>query len=385
MTGFSFYEFFAGGGLVRTGLGPHWRCAFANDVCPKKAGAYALNHPMDAFRLGDVADVRAGHLPGRADLAWASFPCQDLSLAGAGAGLGASRSGAFWPFHRLIRALKAEGRAPTLVVLENVVGALSRRGGADFAALCSALAALDYRVGALVIDAAAFVPQSRPRVFIVAACAFAAARAEALGLAGAAPHADDPWRTPALDAARAAAPLPMIFWRLDPPRVRRGRLVDLVEAAPNDVALDPPAMTAALLGLMTQRNRAKTAVAQAAARASGVREVGALYRRTRIEGGVRVQRAEARFDGLAGCLRTPAGGSSRQRLVIAEPHETRTRLLSAREAARLMGAPDGFQLPARYSEAYKLMGDGVAIPVVRHLARGLIEPLLSAAREGVAA
>ena len=38
-----FYEFFAGGGMVRAGLGPGWSCLFANDIDPKKAASYARN------------------------------------------------------------------------------------------------------------------------------------------------------------------------------------------------------------------------------------------------------------------------------------------------------------------------------------------------------
>jgi DNA (cytosine-5)-methyltransferase 1 len=107
---------------------------------------------------------------------------------------------------------------------------------------------------------------------------------------------------------------------------------------------------------------------------------GALYRRTRVENGVRRQRAEVRFDGLAGCLRTPAGGSSRQSLLLVEGAAIRSRLLTAREAARLMGLPDDYRLPASYNAAYKLAGDGVAVPVVRWLAAKLLEPLLAEPR-----
>ena len=84
----------------------------------------------------------------------------------------------------------------------------------------------------------------------------------------------------------------------------------------------------------------------ALARESGESAIGALFRRTRPDGvgGVRVQ-AEARFDGLAGCLRTPAGGSSRQFLIVVAGEKTRTRLLTPREAARLMGLPDSYMLP----------------------------------------
>ena len=171
----AFYEFFAGGGMARAGLGGGWRCLFANDFDPKKAATYSANWGSDQLVCGDVAKLTTSDLPGVADLAWASFPCQDLSLAGDYAGLGRStaqvttRSGTFWPFWSLIKQLKREGRAPTIVVLENVYGALTSHGGKDFAAIGSALAGAGYRFGAVVVDAVRFLPQSRPRVFFIAA------------------------------------------------------------------------------------------------------------------------------------------------------------------------------------------------------------------------
>ena len=100
---------------------------------------------------------------------------------------------------------------------------------------------------------------------------------------------------------------------------------------------------------------------------SRVQAVGAAYRRTRPGAdGTRRQRAEVRFHDIAGCLRTPAGGSSRQTILVVEGESVRSRLLSAREAARLMGLPDDYRLPARYSDAYALCGDGISPPVVRH-------------------
>ena len=78
----TFYEFFAGGGMVRAGLGGGWTCLFGNDFDAKKAASYRANWGSDELCIGDVASLKAADLPGRADLAWASFPCQDLSLAG---------------------------------------------------------------------------------------------------------------------------------------------------------------------------------------------------------------------------------------------------------------------------------------------------------------
>src|SRR6185503_19158368 len=103
------------------------------------------------------------------------------------------------------------------------------------------------------------------------------------------------------------------------------------------------------------------------------RIVGTVYRRSRPnENGSNTQRAEIRFDQVSGCLRTPAGGSSRQTIVTVEGKRIRSRLLSPREAARLMGVPDDYPLPSNYNDAYHLFGDGVAVPVVRWLSRRLL-------------
>ena len=367
-----FYEFFCGGGMARAGLEPEWRCLFANDVDPRKGAAYAANWGSEQLRIADVASLRAADLPGSADLAWASFPCQDLSLAGAGAGLDGARSGAFWGFCSTMRALGAEGRAPRLIVLENVAGVLTSKGGADFAAICAALQALGYRFGALTIDAANFLPQSRPRVFIVAI-----RRAEPLlaGLVGLSPPSHH--ASAALQRAAAALAPPLaadwVWWRVpEPPRANL-RLADCLEGEPNQTRWHGVQQTERLLAALSLASRRDVELA----RASGERAIGALFRRTRPDGagGVRVQ-AEARFDGLAGCLRTPGGGSSRQFLIEIVGDKTRTRLLSPREAARLMGLPDAYVLPARATDAFHLVGDGVAAPVVRFLSQRLLLPLV---------
>ncbi len=104
MSSFTFYEFFAGGGMARAGLGAGWACVFANDFDPMKTATYVANWGDGHIICEDVAKISTSSLPGKVDLAWASFPCQDLSLAGDYAGLGRSasptmtRSGTFWPF-----------------------------------------------------------------------------------------------------------------------------------------------------------------------------------------------------------------------------------------------------------------------------------------------
>jgi DNA (cytosine-5)-methyltransferase 1 len=164
----TFFEFFAGGGMARAGLGEAWHCLFSNDFDEKKAVSYAANWGAENLVVKDVAKVRTREICGEVDLVWASFPCQDLSLAGDGAGLKGSRSGSFWPFWRLIETLVKEGRPPALVVLENVCGTLTSHGGTDFAAICTALTRSGFRFGAMVLDAVHFLPQLRPRLFIAA-------------------------------------------------------------------------------------------------------------------------------------------------------------------------------------------------------------------------
>jgi DNA (cytosine-5)-methyltransferase 1 len=370
----TFYEFFAGGGMARAGL-EGWQCLFANDIDAKKARAYAANWGGAAFKLGDIHDLKPADLPGRADLAWASFPCQDLSLAGNGAGLKGERSGAFWGFYSIIEGLRRSGRAPSILVLENVSGAITSNGGRDFEELCRALNALGYDFGALTIDASHFVPQSRSRLFIVAVVR---GRRPPVHLIVDEP--EDTWASAALKRAKGAlrADLKMAWrwWRLPLPPTRKLSLKSIIEPKPQGVEWNTPQATERLLSLMSDVNRLKVAEAVA----SGGRHVGTIYRRTRLDGdGEKVQRAEVRFDGIAGCLRTPEGGSSRQTVMIVEKGSVRSRLLAPREAARLMGLPDGYTLPARYNETYHLLGDGVAVPVVRFLADALLAPLLARA------
>lgn len=370
----SFYEFFSGGGMARAGLGENWKCLFANDIDPKKGSTYTINWGDSELVVGDVANLTTKDLPGYADMAWASFPCQDLSLAGTGTGLQGDRSGTFWPFWKLVKALGEEGRAPHLVVLENVFGALRSHGGKDFAAIGAALAGARYHFGAVIIDAVHFVPQSRPRLFIVGVHKSVSVPGHLI-----AGTTDDEWHPAALIEAYGKlsnrSQNAWVWWLLPPPPTRDSIFTEMVEDVPHGVTWHTAAETKRLLDMMSPINKKKVEDAQKAGR----RIVGTIYKRMRSEGpnDRKVQRAEIRFDDVAGCLRTPVGGSSRQTIMVIEGESVRSRLLSPREAARLMGLPDSYRLPKNYNEAYHIAGDGVVVPVVRFLAENLLEPLLA--------
>jgi DNA (cytosine-5)-methyltransferase 1 len=379
-----FYEFFSGAGMVRAGLGESWKCLFANDIDNKKVASYRANYGEGEVKAADVKDVTPAMLPGAASLIWASFPCQDLSLAGAGAGLKGDRSGTFWPFWELMRSLKDAGRAPPIICLENVVGTLTSHKGADFAALMSALVDAGYSVGARVIDAVKFVPQSRPRLFIIGVRGDVVIPSHLLS--------DTPSTVVDRAVLQAVSQLDeqnqkrikpkLLWWSLPEPAVKIKRLSSIIERAPKTVTWHTSVETTNLLAMMSEGNTAKLDLAKKV----GKTVYGTIYKRTRPDKtSGKLQRAEVRFDGIAGCLRTPAGGSSRQIIIEVTGDVVRSRLISPREAARLMGLSEGYELPKGYNEAYHLVGDGVAVPVVRYLAKTLFEPLLDAHVEDRAA
>lgn len=374
---FEFHEFFAGGGMVRAALsGRNWQCRFANDFDHKKSAVYRHNWGHDTLKTADVSTLRPMDLPGEAGLAWASFPCQDLSLAGGGAGLKGDRSGTFWPFWKLMKSQVDAGCGPRIIALENVCGTLTSHGGKDFVAICSEIDQANYTFGAVVIDAELFVPQSRPRLFIIAVRKDTKIPTR---LTQAQPSSL--WHPRALLTAyeklSPASRENWAWWSLPKPMIRKTVFADLVEDDPVDINWHSPAETRKLLTMMSKVNLAKVNLAMASKR----RMVGAIYKRTRLdEAGCKVQRAEVRFDEIAGCLRTPAGGSSRQLVIVINGQNIRSRLISSRETARLMGLPDTYQLPDNYNEAYHLTGDGVVVPVVRHLAKQLFEPILASCR-----
>lgn len=374
----SFCEFFAGIGLVREGLGASgWSCLYANDIDPKKQAMYEGRFGADGhFHLGDVweTDAVLARLPGRPFLATASFPCVDLSLAGNGRGFEGERSSTFFGFVKLLEALG--DRRPKMVMLENVTGFLTSAGGKDFEAAVRALAGLGYWVDAFVLDAIGFVPQSRPRVFVVGLLGGAgppglARRSGGDWLAG--PWAEAVERAhPSIRPKRVvelarAIDLPTGWLAFDMPTPGGGRpdvaaLIDLDDGQ----AWWDEASVSKHHDMMSVRHRKQVDDLID----SGASFVGTIFRRKR---GGRTM-AEVRFDGAAGCLRTPKGGSARQIVIAVDGGRLRMRWMSPREYARLQGAPE-FPLAANATQNLQGFGDAVCVPVIRWIDRHVLTPV----------
>lgn len=355
----TFAEFFAGIGLVRLGLEAHgWRAAFANDIDPKKWEIYAANFPNDSpghYRLQDIRTLKPDDIPS-VTLATASFPCTDLSLAGERNGLAGSESGTVFPFLHLLRDMGP--RRPPMVLLENVVGFLTSHGGADFRRVLRELNDLGYGVDAFVLDAIRFVPQSRPRLFVVGVQD---------GGTPSAPGAlidvlESPVRPRALlQRIHAETGIRWRFQPLPAPPAESVALADILEDLPDDaVQWWSEERAGYLVSQMSDRHVQLAANMIASPRV----RYGTVYRRVRYGKSM----AELRADGIAGCLRTPRGGSSRQILFEAGNGSYRVRFMTPREYARLQGAPDTYRMPVPPNQALFGFGDAVCVPAVAWIA-----------------
>ena len=354
-------EFFAGIGLARMGLEKAgFQVTWANDYEPDKKAMYVAQFGTEdhTFVLGDIATVDAALLPTDAALAWASSPCTDLSLAGARAGLGGAESGVFWHFIELLRQL--DGRRPPVVVLENVTGLATSHGGDDLAAAISAFNELGYSVDVLTLDARRFLPQSRPRLFVIGAIDSPVDSADPQSELRP-DYLQWVFSDTNLRTHRARLPAP-------PPPLVKGFSALVEDISDSDERWWDAERTAAFVDSLSPMQRDRVAQLE---QGSGVKYRTA-YRRTRA--GVPVW--EVRPDDISGCLRTARGGSSKQAVVRLGDGRLRVRWMTPLEYARLMGAGNFNLEDARTNQALFGFGDAVAVPVVRWLGVNYLMPLL---------
>jgi DNA (cytosine-5)-methyltransferase 1 len=355
----SFAEFFAGIGLVRFALERHnWQVLFANDIDKEKFKMYDDNFDGAHFQLGDIHKLSPDEIPPCA-LYTASFPCNDLSLAGARGGLNGKQSGAFWG---LIQLLRGARQRPPLILLENVPGFLTSGGGVDFENALVALNEMGYVCDAFFQDARRFVPQSRVRLFVVGVQGIPAEAVQGLTPSAIRPES-------LVDFVLSH---PHIQWRIRPlPEARQTRktlqsiLEDLPENDPNWWNRERAEY------FMNQLSPKHLAIARKMI-ASRQYSYGTAFRRIRKGRSM----AELRVDGIAGCLRTPRGGSGRQILFKAGNGKYWVRLLTARECARLQGIPDDkFKIEVPLNQALFGFGDAVCVPVIEWIAANYLTPI----------
>ena len=165
-------ELFAGIGGLGEGLKRRGaECVFVNEHDKYAVSTYAANNPSINIDMRDVREVRSQDIPPH-DILCAGFPCQPFSVAGiskrralgVATGLDCSQQGNL--FFEVMRIIAS--KHPRIVVMENVKHLVSHDCGRTFTMIRDSLLAEGYATTYRILDAAAWLPQHRERVFIVA-------------------------------------------------------------------------------------------------------------------------------------------------------------------------------------------------------------------------
>jgi len=320
-------EFFAGMGLMRAGLETVGiRTVYANDVDETKAKLYVANWGHEELHVGDIRALEGEKIPD-AELVTASFPCTDMSLAGKYKGLNGSQSSLVLEFLRILSEMGV--RAPRTLMIENVMGFLTANGGRDWETVVCGIRNLGYQTGHMVVDAGAFVPQSRARVFLF--------------------------------GHKGSIKLP------EPPEIRKD--LRLAGVAEENGDWWPPERVYAFMQTLSALQYRRLERYQ---NRFWPGYFGA-FRRTR--GGKAVW--EVRADERAGALRTTRGGSAKQAIVRAGRGDIDVRWMNVAEYARLQGADHLRYDSVTPNQAMFALGDAVCVPVIEWLGKNCLMPLMN--------
>lgn len=315
---FTFIDLFAGIGGFHYALQEHGgEAVWASELMEKAREVYADNHGL--MPAGDITKVTAEEIPSH-DLIAAGFPCQTFSIAGKGLGFGDPRGTLFNDIARI-----ANYHKPKVLLLENVRNFASHDEGRTLATVRKTFEDLGYNFYSSHFVASDFgVPQARKRYIMVAL-------------------RED------IDPDRS-------FFFPQPPKTSVA-LADILE--------EPSEDTAALkferddVQLFPERflERPKT--------------VNKTHRVGKLNKG---RQGEIIYDvrGHAATLSANGGGVGGQTgLYLTDVDGVRK--LTPREAARAQGFLESFKIPEPRNFAWKLFGNAVPVPMISHVAKGILD------------
>lgn len=361
-------DFFAGIGLVSQGLQKQgWDVVYAVDHSEEKYKLYTNYFSSSHCHLQGIRKVSGKYIP-NVTLAHASFPCTDTSVAGSRGGIEAGESSTFWEFVRILKEMSGFNKLPPFVTLENVEGLLSSGSGKDLTVILKTLNKLGYFVDLLLIDAACFVPQSRVRLFIIGNLSNQPFNCVVDELALNRSSDARPQKVKNIIKAN-----PDIRWSIrNIPALPKCilKIDDIIDDSEKWWSRE---RSDYLLSQMFDRHRKLVHIMMR----NNYWSYGTVFRRMRVREGVKQSTAELRTDGIAGCLRTPKGGSARQILVRAGKGQLDARLINEIESSRLMGA-ENYTLPAgiALNDVLFGFGDAVCVPVIEWLTKHYLNPML---------
>lgn len=323
LAGLRFLDVFAGIGGFHIALASQGaECAGMVELDPDSRETYRRNYLGPYAEHDDVRTVDPS-IFGRVDIVCGGFPCQSFSVAGDREGLAALDKGSlFFDLARLIGAL-----APSIAILENVAGLCDHDGGKTFDAVLDTLTGLGYSVSTKLLNASHFgLPQMRERLFLV--CAHESVLMNRV----------TPFRFPSGgDATRVVA--------------------DILERSAN----------VAPCGRDMERLRRTPQ-----GRSTRIETVGLIEGRD--SQGYRV--ASARGKGFTLCANSGGLGRNSGSYLVGRT----IRRLSVRECARMQGFPELFKPHPVEGKALKQIGNSVAVPVAKALAKSIGALRLSSQR-----
>jgi len=384
MQRFRFIDLFAGiGGFHQALAALGGECVFASEIDPACVSVYSDNYGVDSAH--DITRVDATGVPEH-DVLCAGFPCQAFSKAGGQRGFHETRGTLFFDVERILRHSR-----PKYILLENVRNLVSHDGGHTWTVIQDNLRALGYRLTAapLIVSPHEFgIPQLRERVFILGVHdpARIDVPLEARADGATAKNATDIYSIVDSDVPVGDFGISEYEERILSAWDEFHGGVDLntigfpvwAEEFKSDRPID------GLPGWKRQfieKNRALYSRNQKfidgwLARHDDLRDFSPTHRKFEWQAGesidslwdgliqlrpsgVRVKRPTA-MPALVAMVQIPILGKYRRRL-------------TPREAARLQSFPDDFKLDSNNQRAYKQLGNGVNVEVVKHLARLLFD------------
>lgn len=325
---FTFVDLFAGIGGTRLGFErAGGRCLFTSEYDRFCVETYKANFRPDHDITGDIREVNPSEIPDH-DVLVAGFPCQPFSIAGV------SKKNALGDPHGF--ACKTQGtlffdickiidaKRPLAFLLENVRNLKSHDKGRTFQVIAESLDELGYQVQHRVIDAKAWVPQHRERIFIV-------------GFREPTQFSLDRVTVP---TARRA--LSSVLHPEDGSEVADGVFTTGSKGSVNKKYTLTAHLWKYLRDYKAKHEAAGNGFGFGLVTASDVaRTLSARYFKDGSE------------------------------ILVSRGRGKSPRRLTPRECARLMGFPDGFRIPVSDTQAYKQFGNAVVVPVITAIAEAM--------------
>lgn len=269
---------------------------------------------------GDITEIPASSIPDF-DIALGGFPCQPFSQAGLHKGFADTRGTLFFEIERIITK-----KRPKAFLLENVKQLAGHDHGRTLKVILEHLAAINYHVDYKVLRAADYgVPQNRERIYIVG-----------------------------FDARYYDLPKGYSF-PYPAPTYEKTRLGDILEKE-----VDSKYTISDTLWAGHQRRKVEHQ-----AKGNGF--------------GFSLFNAESEYANTISARYYKDGSE----ILIDQGEGKNPRKLTPRECARLQGFPEEFIIPVSDTQAYKQFGNSVAVPVVRAIARVLVNQMQTLPRKKV--